>query len=328
MSAASFSLLWMGLAAAQAEDGRVRLRVALNDKAEQRLSSPVLAVTSEDGLAPVPFRDDGAQVGDDKNDQVYVASIDVLRGESVGIAIRDGDAELGTFAVLLPSGATDKDVALKTSGGDPAVVLDVAAPKMQGELATADRITVRLIVDDRALSRLTDPALVTDQRDVQPVPLRDDGRVAGDVADDNLWLGTVEVARSQYLTLEVRDAGGSVGSLSVFLPSSSEAEIRVQTVEGSEGLRLVTEPTGTSTTDDPATGTGSTSSAGGVTGGRLAHVLWVGIALFAMAFSYLRSVMARQYAEEVQPVLRRMEQFLDAQGVPSAGHTPPDEGEE
>jgi hypothetical protein len=206
-------------------------------------------------------------------------------------------------------------------------VLDVAAPKMQGELATADRITVRLVVDDRALSRLTEPRLVTDQRDVQPVPLRDDGREAGDVAGDELWLGTVEVARSQYLTLEVQDAGTSVGSLSVFLPSSSEAEIRVQTVEGSEGLRLVTEPTGTSTTDDPSTGTASASSASSSDTGRLAHVLWVGIALFAMGFAYLRAVMARQYAEEVQPVLRRMERFLDAQGVPDAAAPPPEEDE-
>lgn len=328
MSALSSSLLWVGLAVAQADDGRVRLRVALNDKAEGRLAAPVLAVTSEDGLAPVPFRDDGAQVGDDKNDQVYVASVDVLRAESVGIAIRDGDAELGTFAVLLPSGVTNKDVALKTRGGAPAVVLDVAAPKIQGELATADRITVRLVVDDRALTRLTDPTMVTDQRDVQPVPLRDDGRVEGDVAGDNLWLGTAEVARSQYLTLEVRDAGGSVGSLSVFLPSSSEAEIRVQTVEGAEGLRLVTEPTGTSTTDDPTTGTAASSGAGGAAGGRLAHVLWVGIALFAMGFSYLRSVVARQYADEVQPVLRRMERFLDAQGVPGGVPTAREEAEE
>lgn len=327
MTMALLPLLWLGLASAQEDDPRVRLRVALNDKAQQRLSAPALAVTSEDGLTPVPFRDDGAQVGDDKNDGVYVAVAEVLRGESVGIAVLDGTVELGTFAVLLPSGATDKDVALKTSGGDPAVVLDVAAPKMQGELATADRITVRLVVDDRALSRLTEPRLVTDQRDVQPVPLRDDGREAGDVAGDELWLGTVEVARSQYLTLEVQDAGTSVGSLSVFLPSSSEAEIRVQTVEGSEGLRLVTEPTGTSTTDDPSTGTASASSASSSDTGRLAHVLWVGIALFAMGFAYLRAVMARQYAEEVQPVLRRMERFLDAQGVPDAAAPPPEEDE-
>lgn len=308
----------LAVSLAEDDDPRVRLRVAVNDAAQGRLRAPRLIITSEEGVEPVDFRDDGAQSGDVASDRIYVATVDVARTETVGLAVEDGGARVGALSVSLPSDATEKDVALKTSAGDPALVLDAAAPKMQGGAPSADRITVRMVVDDRALSRLSDPQLVTDQDDVKPVPLRDDGREEGDVAGDELWFGVVEVARSQYLTLEVRDRTGSVGSLSVFLPSSSEAEVRVQTVEGDEGLRLVTEPT-TASTDDPATGTaaeGSTASGGG---GRLAHVVWVGIALFAMAFTYVRTVVARQYSDEVQPVLRRMEAFLDAQGVPPAG---------
>ena len=123
-------------------------------------------------------------------------------------------------------------------------------------------------------------------------------------------MAVVEVARSQYLSLEVEDRGQEVGKLSVFLPSSSAAEVRAQTVEGAEGLRLVTEPTGTGTTDDPSAGTSAAAASGGA-GGQLAHVLWVGIALFAMAFAYVRNVVANTWSAEVQPLLGRMEGYLD-----------------
>ena len=232
----------------------------------------------------------------------------------------DEGVELATFSLPLASDASDQDLALKTRSGDPPLVVDTAAPAVPSAAeagGTADRITVRLIVDDRALSRLQDPRLLTDQAGVAPVELRDDGRLDGDVADDQLWMAVVEVARSQYLSLEVEDRGQEVGKLSVFLPSSSEAEVRAQTVEGAEGLRLVTEPTGTGTTDDPSAGTSAAAASGGA-GGQLAHVLWVGIALFAMAFAYVRNVVAHTWSAEVQPLLGRMEGYLDERSPDAA----------
>ena len=41
-------------------------------------------------------------------------------------------------------------------------------------------------------------------------------------------------------------------------------------------------------------------------GGRLAHVLWIMIALFAVLFTYLRQVVWRTWTGEVKPALDRV----------------------
>ena len=49
-----------------------------------------------------------------------------------------------------------------------------------------------------------------------------------------------------------------------------------------------------------------------VTNDRLAHVLWIVLTLFAIAFAYVRTVVSQHWSSEVKPLLTRLRDFLDA----------------
>jgi hypothetical protein len=292
----------------------IAVRVAIDDRVAGRLVSPVLAV-DQAGLDAVPFTDDGAVPGDVVKDGILMATADAARHETLRFTVLDQGEALATFDVVLPSSG-GADFALKSTTGSPAVVLDLAAPAMpggsgltalDGDPSGGDRIHLRVVVDDRAVVRLQEPTLVVDQTGVDPMTLLDDGSLDGDVANDRVFVSEVDVGRAQYLTLYVEDRGVSVGSVKVFLPSTSDAEVNLLTVDGATGLELKSEPTATSSTDSPST---SAAATGGGSD-RFVHVLWIGIGLFAMGFAYLRVVVATRWDADVRPLLERQRRFLD-----------------
>ena len=73
----------------------------------------------------------------------------------------------------------------------------------------------------------------------------------------------------------------------------------------------MTEPTQGSTSS--TTTTVEVSGGTAVTNDRLAHVLWIVLTLFAIAFAYVRTVVSQHWSSEVKPLLTRMHEFLDAQ---------------
>lgn len=310
-----------GLALAQAPTsappGTVTVRVAIDDRGPRMLAAPVLEV-DQPGVAPAAFSDDGSVDGDVVQDGIQMVSVELEQREDLTFRVRDGGAVLGSFDVLLPSSG-GADFALKTTAGDPPLVLDLAAPPMpggsggpglevgEGERAADDQIALRVFVDDRAVVRLQEPRIVVDQTGATPSDLLDDGSLEGDTARDRVFVGELTVARAQYVTLYVRDRGVDVGQAKVFLPSTAQAEVNLVTLDGAAGIELKSEPTATGSTDGPATGTAAMSGGGD----RFVHVLWVAIALFAMGFAYVRTVVATRWEDEVRPLLARLKRHLD-----------------
>lgn len=60
-----------------------------------------------------------------------------------------------------------------------------------------------------------------------------------------------------------------------------------------------------------------------VTDSRFSHVLWVALAMFAMAFGWVRHSVWKTWTTEVRPMVRRMDQFLNQAGVPALEDLPP-----
>ena len=88
------------------------------------------------------------------------------------------------------------------------------------------------------------------------------------------------------------------------MPSTSEAVVWLRSTETGHS----TEPTQSSTSSTTTTVEGSGGTA--VSSDRLAHVLWVILTLFAIAFAYVRTVVSQHWSTEVQPVLGQMREFL------------------
>ena len=314
------ALLLAGAPALAGErDDAIAVSFALDDREARVLAAPALVLA--DG-AMHPFADDGTAAGDVPGDGIWFLRTSVPRAESLHFGVRDGGRDLGDFDVLLPaSGAAH--FAFRTTGGEPPLVVDLKAPPAPATPAAAavasaapagdesggDTIAVTVFVDDRALGRLgASPRLRLPGQD--PVPLRDDGTLEGDTAGDHVWVARATVQRAQYLRFAVLDGDDEVGELSAFLPSSSEAVLRVKTAEGEAGLEVVQEALPEGSVGGPAT-TGAAPN-------RLAHVLWVAIALFALAFGWVRGVAWRLWRDEVRPVLRRLDGYLDEVGAPPA----------
>jgi hypothetical protein len=340
---------------ARAQDGVV-VRIAVDDRGPARLQAPSLRLDQQPPRE-VPLQDDGQIPGDVPGDRIFVARAEAQRQETLTFTVLDGGAEVGRLVVSLPaSGAAD--FAVKTTEGEPGLVLDLRAPSMPAAAAApasaplvvtaapagetvdagddgADRINVLMLVDDRALGRLKSGAEVRVQQDgVAAGPLLDDGEGEDATAEDGVYATRVTVARAQYLQLELwvdpRGDAASIGAVNVFLPSSSEAMVRLRTREGSPGLELVTEPTALGATDAPTSGpAGAPSGGGGGGADRFVHVLWVGIALAALGFGYVRSVVGQIWASELRPVVQRLDLLLQdelARRGRGAGPAGPAEG--
>jgi len=314
----------LGVALAQSTPDAITVRVAIDDRTAAILEAPTLEV-EQDGVVPVRFSDDGHVEGDRVEDRIHMAAVKLAQTEKLTFRVRDRGEVLGSFDVSLPSSGT-ADFALKTVKGDPPLVIDFAAPPIPGgsggpglllgadgaedgdeDGAAADQISLRVFVDDRAVARLQEPRVVVDEEGATPSLLFDDGSLEGDAARDRIFLGELTVARAEYVTLVVEDLGLPVGRAKVFLPSTTEAEVHLVTLDGGEGLELKSEPTATGGTDGPAVG----SSAMAPGRDRFVHVLWVAIAMFAMGLAYVRSVVATRWEQDVRPLLERLRRHLD-----------------
>jgi len=182
---------------------------------------------------------------------------------------------------------------------------DAGVPPAVGD--DEDRIAIVLTLDDRALGRVSRPRVTAESAGVGSIDLLDDGALLDEAPGDAIWTAGFTVPRSEHLAISVLDDRTPLGSVTVFLPSASEARVDLQTTP--DGLRLRAEP-------ETLSGTVAASQTGGGNGGgggsidHLAHVLWVGIALFVIGFGYTRRVLDERWSEEVAPVLKRLDAFL------------------
>lgn len=336
-------LLLLGAGPASAQAGSSLLVVAVDDRDARALTAPALRLELP-GAAPVdlPMLDDGSLVGDVPGDGIWMAAQAAPGGAAVGVVLREGawasprvELAVGTAARTFfafkrgPDGGLIPDAGARPvaavgdpahRAGDPLVVqaAPVAATGSADEALGADQVRVRVILDDRAADRVQAPRLQVEQAGVEEVALSDDGSVAGDVAGDRVWRGEVVVQRTQYLALSVREGSGDLAKLTVFLPSSGQAEIHLRTVEGEPAVELTAEAQATAEASAP--GSSGSSQAGA---DRLGAVLWTLIALFAVAFAWVRGVAWRAWRDEVRPVLRRLDRHLDACEDPARRADPP-----
>ena len=161
------------------------------------------------------------------------------------------------------------------------------------------------------LQRLQTPTVTFVSQKSAAVNFRDDGINGDSDSNDHVWMASTVLERDEFVQLKVIDGEQEQGQLTVFLPSTSEAEVWLRSTDS--GIKLVTEPTqssGTTTTAIIESG-GATS----VTSDRLAHVLWVMITLFAIGFAYIRTVLQKRWHSDVQPTLTKMNQYIDDQQV-------------
>ena len=257
-------------------------------------------------------------ISDTDGDGVYWGVLVVPRSQMVQLTAKKEALDLGTVSVVLPA---DRRAMVRMSVGEwgltseqtassegPLVVQ--AAPSGE-DLGDADSIAITLYVDDRSVGRLTQPVVNIDQEGLEPSPLLDDGTLSEDTSADGIYVGKLTVGRAEHLRFSLTDGEQPMGEMTVFLPSTSEASIRVRTT--GDGLKLQTEPVAMGGTDGPSGGGGGGGSASIGGTDRLSHVLWVGIALFCVAFAHVRSVLERRWVEEVKPLMARLESWLDAQ---------------
>lgn len=105
-------------------------------------------------------------------------------------------------------------------------------------LAVGDTIQVTVVMDDRARVLTGETRLQVDQAGVTPVPFLDDGTQPGDAPGDQIQVATVEVRRTEALTLQVVSAGRVLGSFPVFLPSAEAVAFTVRSRRGTPPLLL------------------------------------------------------------------------------------------
>jgi hypothetical protein len=267
--------------------------------------------------------DDGTATGDTAGDGVYVGVVSLPSRESLGFQVSDSGRVLGNLQASLPS-AQGVLIALRYNqfglsgvGGDDesetGSMVVQATPKGERIASTSesDKIALTVHLDDRLLQRLKIPALSFVAQESAGVNFRDDGSNGDEETDDHVWMASTVLEREEFVQLKVIDEEQEQGQLTVFLPSTSEAVVWLRSTE--TGIKLVTEPTQSGSSNT----TTSTESSGGtaLSSDRLAHVLWVVLTLFAIAFAYVRTVVSRHWSDEVQPVLRQMRRFLDDQGI-------------
>lgn len=289
------------------------------DASEAPLTNPIFAPLNSD--KPVILWDDGSIEGDQKGDQVWWMRKEFSPSEFLEGSFYEGEKLLGKVKIALPSADASKVELLYNKFGLMAKLADKsalgtlvedslvvqAAPKGEAVSSSEDQIALTVYLDDRLLQRLKEPALSVDQEGVESVSFLDEGGNGDETAGDHLLIAKLLIARSEYAQIMISDQAEEQGKLRVFLPSTSEAVVWLRSSEN--GVKLISEPTPTKATVSPTgTGTGSSTQ---VSADKLAHVLWVGIALFAIGFAYLRRVVHERWEQEVSPVLVKMEQFLD-----------------
>ena len=178
----------------------------------------------------------------------------------------------------------------------------------EGKEGLSDKITVLLLVDDRVLGRLTSPNIRLAEEGRDTIALKDNGEEADTKASDQVYSASFVVGRAEYLQVAIEDRGKPFGEMTAFLPSSSEAKIRLRTVNSKNGVKLLTEAQALKEVDSPDLG--SSAEEVSVSEKKLVHILWVMVILFSLFFAYIRAVVYRTWKEEIRPLLERLEKML------------------
>ena len=209
------------------------------------------------------MKDDGKGLRDEPNDNVYVAWIEAPAQKKIQLAIADDGVALGALMVELPSG-TDSVVDIEL------VSMKLSVPKGGDEYfetksqtqnpSVTDQIAVTLTLDDRILKRLDQPEIRYGSN--RSAPLRDDGLQGDAEAGDRLFLAQFSVSRDEYMSISVWDSGTKKGSLSVFLPSSNTASVRLRTTM-MKLVCIISEPQSQSQIDSPVATSGTSGRSAG-----------------------------------------------------------------
>lgn len=299
-------------------DGRSSLFIELN-ASDMSLSEPVFR--QKDSEQSTLLSDDGSLEGDKARDQIWFGAIELSPSEFAEGRFMDGSQLLGRVKIALPSASASKVTlrynsfgltvkmnaqdALESTTEDSLVVR--ATTKGEETSSSDDHIALTVYLDDRLLQKMKEPTLSVNQDGVESVVFQDNGTAGDEEAGDGLLLAKVLISRSEYAQIMISDQDKEQGKLRVFLPSTSESIVWLRTAEN--GVKLLSEPTPESSNSSPQ----ETSSSGTtqLSTDRLAHVLWVGIALFAIGFAYFRSVVFERWTGEVQPALLKLEQLVN-----------------
>ena len=297
-------------------EGQSEILIRL-DASTRALNEPMLTIAERPEWTMLS--DDGGVDGDDPDDGIYTGLIRMPARESLQFKITDSGKVLGNLQASLPS-AQGVEITLRYNqyGLSSAVQDDVdndvmvgqATPKGERIVSTSasDKIALTVFFDDRLRRRLQIPAVTFLNQPSAGVNFRDDGGGGDEEANDHIWIASTVLEREEFVQLTVIDKEIEQGQLTVFLPSTSEAVVWLRGTES--GVKLITEPTQGSTEGSATT---SESTGVGMSSDRLAHVLWVMMALFAIGFAYVRTVFQQRWATDVEPTMRRMNQFLDRQ---------------
>lgn len=299
----------MILLLASLANAQVALRVAVDTRAHQPAGTLSLEV-DRDGVAHTVLTDDGQAPGDQASDGVFVGETEFPGGGQVRFRVTAAGQEIGRFtveppesgALYVPLKATPQGVVVDHAAGPQPGWPDYAIPPILEQSGTeTDRagVLLTLTLQDTA-GRLSDPTLTLDGA---PLVVESEG--------SDLYTVVSEVPRTPFAQLLVQDGGETIADVTLFLPAAANATIALESVAGEEGVRLVDGPeTGGATLTLGDTHVGGTAAPGT---DRLPHVLWVAIALFAVAFGYTRRVVASRWTTDVQPILGRLNRWLDQQ---------------
>ena len=315
------SLLIQGLerVADSVPDGQSEIRFTL-DATERAVIKPMLTIDDRPEWAMLV--DDGSIAGDLPKDGVYTGLVTLPSKESLGFQVSDDGSVLGNLEASLPS-AQGVLVQLKYSQyglagvnseveGQTGSMVVQATPKGESVASNSgsDKIALIIHLDDRLLQRLQTPTVTFVSQKSAAVNFRDDGINGDSESKDAVWMASTVLERDEFVQLKVIDGDQEQGQLTVFLPSTSEAEVWLRSTES--GIKLVTEPTqsGTTTSSSTIEKSGGTN----VTSDRLAHVLWVMITLFAIGFAYVRKVIQERWSTDIHPAISKINQYMENQG--------------
>ena len=299
-------------------EGQSEILFQINAKSRS-VQEPI--VTLNDRPEWTILTDDGAVEGDIAGDGMYMGIISLPSRENLGFQVSDSGRVLGNLEALLPS-AQGVLIALRYNefglagvnydeNGETGTMVVQATPKGEQIASTSesDKIALTVHLDDRLLQRLAIPAVSFVTQESAGTNFRDDGTNGDTDADDHLWIASTVIERDEFVQLKVIDEEQEQGQLTVFLPSTSEAVVWLRSTEN--GIKLVTEPTQGSTSSTATTIEVSGGTA--VTNDRLAHVLWIVLTLFAIAFAYVRTVVSQHWSSEVKPILTELRELLESQ---------------
>ena len=284
------------------------------DARSREVTSPILSL--QDAPEWIALKDDGVLKGDVADDGIWMGELQLPSTDAFVANLADGTEVLRELKIALPStpqallNLTYNQYGVSAVGQSQSQSTEMvvqATPK--GDSSTdSDRIALGVFLDDRLLKRLSKPILKVDQENFKTVQFRDDGQNDDEEAEDHVWLVSTVIGREEFVEMQVLDDAIDQGKLTVFLPSTSEAVVWLRTTEN--GVKLVTEPTQSTTGGTTATGNSQENT---VSSDKLAHVLWVMIGLFGLLFVYIRTVIEHYWHGEVQPILHKMDRFVEQQ---------------